>query len=765
MLPVAFESFFEQSASTVRGFQKTYDQVVWGVESPPPYDKGKNDPPTTKQQQQKQTQQQKKLLYQPYGMTKQQPKQKKNRFFRTPTTTRGRTKNIRRRMIHRHSRPETSNTSNINNRNINNGKNVLGTPTTDADDSSEGESAASRPHSILESAASDPHSILEIDSPSDSSSIFESENDVALNRIALAPPSGRSRITPRWKYATDSKTKSKNNAFEKSSSSSPSNIHIKIKPESNNSSRRSKTKLQQKLGRSRSIDEIFGYNTKQSITKAKSSLDQDVGIDFMVLDIPSQTNSLKKRPLLIVRNIDRKGLFASTDLGVGDAVLSINGTSFADQVSPRYGNRSGPRGNSSGKPNLFQARALLNGRKRSVTIEYQKFGETNYSVCSSTLQQQQQQQEQQYIAAKSLALAHEQGQHPVSTSITSKPFASLAHSRRSSSNRVDFLGNIRTNTKSSPSSPKNGKKGKSSRFAKILTPFSDSESSTSSDVEYEEYQQHYQQQVEAPPRISRLNYDKENSPGTIHSNDKHGVFHTTTEAVTLPYRSVLNNGPEEQIQLLKQRVDSVQTSNRADNQSKAAAQSPARSTFSESKVSTCSPARSTRSESYLQELRKSLSPTANAILADLSVGMTDVSDAPQQPQQQVPADSIKKGKQLPPTNFVSDGNEGELVRINRKVFDKVYLRVEILKKNNMELKNELAALKENQVSNLQKLTQAQKQLDQNDNKEKAHLSQIELLQSRLDISTIQADKRHRELLESKEKSIADKLVVYCTVSV
>ena len=121
------------------------------------------------------------------------------------------------------------------------------------------------------------------------------------------------------------------------------------------------------------IDELFGYNTKQRITKTKSHVGEHVGLDFMVLDTPAKSGGRKS--LLIVSAIDSQhGLFAYTSLNVGDAILEINGISFSSNGG--YGSL---------RPSVYRARKLLSGNDSGleVTIIYQKFGETNNTSMAS----------------------------------------------------------------------------------------------------------------------------------------------------------------------------------------------------------------------------------------------------------------------------------------------------------------------------------------------------------------------------------------------
>ena len=672
-----FDRILEHGASTLETGILGIEQAVWGVESPLSYKSKQKKLPTLKRRDQEQ-QKQKQRASQQDETPKQKSKSKQNRFFRTPTTRRGNASD----------KLANSNYSN------------QGTPSTVAD--SWGEA----------SSATDPYSILEIDNESTD----ESEG---------VPLSQRRRS---WKHA-NVRSSSRTNV------PSPTNLSIDVK------TNYPQHKLQQKLeSGTRSIDEIFGYNTKKTIKKKKSSLDQDVGLDFMLLDVPSPTNNLKKRSLLIVQRIDPCGLFARTDLGVGDAILSINGTSFGEQTAPRYARSSGHGGFASEKPNLFKARALLNGRARTVTIEYRKFGETNKSVCSSTF--------------TPIADAVPQNQPPPSSLGIKKKFSSSARQRGPTSNRVDFLGRIQTNVPSN-----NSRKGKtSSRIRRArATTFFDSESS---DDDYEPLM-HQHQKYNTPPKFKpRTQKHKSNTETSDETNEEQGQKNSsrsndkqdvsTPSQETTPAQKQMLPIPilKQSISCLSPEIDSTTSKKPKD-----VAHSPARSVWSDSKLSGNSPARSTRSESYLEDLRKTLSPTANAILAELSTSKEEVNEPTQQQQQQHDSES---SQMISPVNLFPEGNLLlETTEISLKELEKLNLRIEFLNKNNLQLKSEVASLKQSMDTTSQKLAQAEKQKQQSDAKDKVYTNQLKLLKSRLEIATIQSDKRQRELLEAKEKSIAE----------
>jgi len=262
----------------------------------------------------------------------------------------------------------------------------------------------------------------------------------------------------------------------------------------------------------------------------------------------------------------------------------------------------------------------------------------------------------------------------------------------------------------------------------------------------------------------------------------------STDASVLPYCSLLNNGSQGQIQLLlKEKVFSPNNNNNianppktidenlpSDNSILADAAEKTCSTPNKNnnnKAAVMSPARSTmssRSESYLQDLRKGLSPTANAILEDLSAGIAPYTDAVVgKPIDSDSACHLKGGSNSKPQQgspIPFDGHKKEMIRINRKVFEKLHQKVEGLKKSNLQLNNELVSIKRKRNDSVQKLAETKKQLEHVEAKEQVYVSQLDLVKSRLEIANIQADKRQRELRVSKEKSIAenDKVIAVLT---
>lgn len=753
------DNILEQGASTfdasVREIQKTYDEVVWGVESPPlSYVEKKEKVGKNGRQYQHPP---------PHGLTVEQyhlsrqgtlktattAKKKKRHVPRTPSSSPAGGKKRHRRLLQQ----ET-----------NDGKNLQSTPTTDVDDSW-GEDST-------------------LTGSSSSSSASEADNIQLRNNNKLRS----SRNDP---PGFSSKHRSKQQ--------SPRQQHG-----------RQDRKLESSPTKAVSIDEIFGYNTKQRLTRTKIRHDEDVGLDVCVLDVPS--SDLNQRSLLIVKSIDPAGIFAKTDLGVGDAILSINGVSFKQQPPPYAVRRENMTSSASGRPNLFQARTLLNGRGRTVAIEYQKFGETTTPDHIERIKQK-------------LYATKESSTRSNSRSSRKKRFSSAVNSRKfPTSARVDFLGMLRTT-------------GGSTRKNRSTTLEHTASTAPLSDSEKTEEEDHLVD-VEAPPKISRLTRIKEKTQKIRSANQKKsqtskkrggkkgGVDKSNcnkrsnageanqnikpkdtsnepllppennqmaktkednTDASVLPYCSLLNNGSQGQIQLLLNEQVFSTNNNTANPPAKTIDENlPSESddigdnsivadaenlcSTPNNKAAVVSPARSTRSsrsESYLQDLRKGLSPTANAILQDLSAGIAPYTDAVVgKPIESESAGHFRGGSNSKPQGppIPVDGHEKEMIRVDRKVFEKLHQRIEGLKKSNMQLNNELASLKRKRNDSVQKLADAKKELEHVEAKEQVYVSQLDLVKSRLEIASIQADKRQRELQVSKERSIAenDKVIAVLT---
>jgi len=100
---------------------------------------------------------------------------------------------------------------------------------------------------------------------------------------------------------------------------------------------------------------LFGYNASSTITIVKTYRDEDVGLELMVI-------STEWGRLLAVSRISPRSLASDTDLKVGDAILTINGTSLRRN------------------PSVERASSLVRGAPRLVTIEFQKLSSFSPAV-------------------------------------------------------------------------------------------------------------------------------------------------------------------------------------------------------------------------------------------------------------------------------------------------------------------------------------------------------------------------------------------------
>eukprot|EP00536_Pseudo-nitzschia_multiseries_P012155 jgi/Psemu1/290108/fgenesh1_pg.448_\ len=100
---------------------------------------------------------------------------------------------------------------------------------------------------------------------------------------------------------------------------------------------------------------LFGYNASSSVTIAKKSPDEDIGVGMLVI-------TTEWGRLLVVSNIAPRSVACDTDLKVGDAILAINGTSFRRN------------------PSAAKASSLVRDAPRVVRIEFQKLSSFSPAV-------------------------------------------------------------------------------------------------------------------------------------------------------------------------------------------------------------------------------------------------------------------------------------------------------------------------------------------------------------------------------------------------
>lgn len=73
------------------------------------------------------------------------------------------------------------------------------------------------------------------------------------------------------------------------------------------------------------IEALFGNKPQINVTRTKSYVGQEVGIDFSVVEYETEG---RNQGILIVSTVDVGSVFAATDLEVGDVILAINGIPF-----------------------------------------------------------------------------------------------------------------------------------------------------------------------------------------------------------------------------------------------------------------------------------------------------------------------------------------------------------------------------------------------------------------------------------------------------
>ncbi|OEU23071.1 hypothetical protein FRACYDRAFT_233237 [Fragilariopsis cylindrus CCMP1102] len=103
-------------------------------------------------------------------------------------------------------------------------------------------------------------------------------------------------------------------------------------------------------------------------------------------------------------------------------------------------------------------------------------------------------------------------------------------------------------------------------------------------------------------------------------------------------------------------------------------------------------------------------------------------------------------------DITADNHQKELVRINRKVFDKLHGRIDRLKRSNIQLSDQIVSLRRENNNSSAKLSEVQSRSEKICKRERGYQSEIQLLRSRYEMSIIQADKRQKELITSKEEA-------------
>jgi hypothetical protein len=537
------------------------------------------------------------------------------------------------------------------------------------------------------------------------------------------------------------------------------------------------------------IDSLLGYKPPKTITRSKLYITQPVGLDFMTLNTQLGT-------MLIVSKIEPTSIFATSGVKVGDAILSINGVSF------RHG--GGGKGDNICRPDAEIARKLLEkgwdglprdhrgrnspspDRRRflHVTLEYRKFGgekptpspafedlgrsaklASTFSTVTKT------KDNTTYVtdyddddddedkcapdpcssaaAAAVIAVAS----NPATPSKKdrksiwgpAKAFLKLNRSKEQSprKTKADMVKAqsppklIVSQTKTSNSSP--------------ATPSTPSAPSRLEEIRARNHQ--LRQQIEtskkrllsthiaSSKRISAGdNYSQScDSPDNLAQQldlDKKELFDQKVESIT---KELLSSVEMHQVSMLSPVLDSSGVSeddyHLARNEQEALItsvnnMSTSLTSFDELDKTTVATEESSSQKTPSRQNR------ANALLDDASWTTVELLEA--EAQKRNAAQILGEHHQ-------------ELTRLNKKVSEKLRSKVDLLKRSNMKLSEEIAVLRIEDKKKTSMLTNWQKQMEESQQTEENLKKDVALYQSRLRICSLQSDKRQQELLDQIEK--------------
>ena len=98
-----------------------------------------------------------------------------------------------------------------------------------------------------------------------------------------------------------------------------------------------------------------------------------------------------------------------------------------------------------------------------------------------------------------------------------------------------------------------------------------------------------------------------------------------------------------------------------------------------------------------------------------------------------------------------DGHHQEITRLNRKVVDKLRSKVDLLKRSNMKLSEEIEVMRRTDMDKSAMLKNSTKKIHDMEELESSLKRELELCKSRYSVLTMQADKRQKELLKQIDK--------------
>jgi hypothetical protein len=573
------------------------------------------------------------------------------------------------------------------------------------------------------------------------------------------------------------------------------------------SSKRVNATSDDKNNKRTSFENFLGYHSQRTVTRTKLSMTQPVGLDFMTLKTRAGT-------MLIVSKIQTDSLFATSSLGVGDAVLSINGVTFRSGVANCGGDNicrpdvaiaqrllekgwDGRHRDHRGRNNPTRVASSNREDRLKVTIEYQKFdgghppspspvpspsregkrsatphseldeknsdlGDDNdndfcATGCSSeavaavtaVTTDSVTPSRKEWLERKSLlwgpARALLKRSRTPTKSRKSRP-ASPAMQRTSTSGRISppKIVHPQKGTAASPSSATNDRSS-SSRLAELRSKHTQLRESSNQklDASRKRLLSAHIEAANGMAQGEKTTYSCESpaSLGTQLEQDKKTLFDEKVESMK---RELLSSVEK---QTKKEAAASllVDTSTSDDEYKLARTHQETLITNVQnlSIVSTVSdfdvsPEPLDREQAKNTTVRTpSRQSRAISLLDDASWSTLEYLE--------------KEAGRRNTTAQILGEHHQELIRLNKKVSEKLRSKVDLLKRSNMKLAEEVAELRKEDGLKTEMLSSWQKQMEDEKHEKEALHKTVELYKSQLRICSLQSDKRQQELLAQIEK--------------
>ncbi|KAL3917935.1 MAG: hypothetical protein SGILL_004480 [Bacillariaceae sp.] len=554
---------------------------------------------------------------------------------------------------------------------------------------------------------------------------------------------------------------------------------------------------------SNTIVDLLGYESQHTVTRIKTSRNQSVGLDFMALNTQLGT-------MLIVSKIEPTSIFANSGLGVGDAILRINGVAFR-------GN-GGTVDDKTCRPDAEIAQKLLDkgwdGQQRDhrgrsspnrgsgvedrlqVTIEYQKFGGLSpvaspastpsrngkHSVALSSAHGDTYVLGNSYDEDEGLCVPEcSSAAVEVVAAVTTNPVTPSKKDRQRKSIWAparNFLKRSRTPTKGrknqkeleTPNKTSKGGKNSppkvihsrksvpravspinrlpSSRLAELRSKHSqirDSSHRKIAESKKRMLSTHIERSTpQTPQQCISVSCDSPASLGMQLQQDKKVQFEKKVDSMK---KELLSSVERETTSPSPMPVDT----STSDDEYKLARSQQESLISSVQNLSVISTASDIDEWPSLKETKKAATPKTSS-LHSRSTALLD--DASFSTLEFLEAEAERRN-----TAHVLGEHHQELIRLNKKVADKLRSKVDLLKRNNMKLAEEVAVLRTEDARKSEMLSSWQQQMDIRKAEREEINKEIELYKSQLRICSLQSDKRQQELrsqLERQEKKANDR---------